>query len=165
MSMSSPMPPEATWTDFVNAHGGPQTPGWWVTLCWYADSEHPRPEVVGPYPSYDQAVSAMEDSLLIDGFAEDTKREDWLDDAYVATDSASIAQMCANYGSRVTLIDPFDPDHFGSEHPGPAGGRATTQTPATALQAGALRIAYAPPSRPATEPPAIGNNPGPAVTP
>lgn len=42
------MPAEATWSDYVYAHGGAEVPGWWVTLCWYGDSEHPRPEVVGP---------------------------------------------------------------------------------------------------------------------
>lgn len=40
----------------------------------------------------------------------------------VATDAASIARMCADYGHRVTLIDPGDPHHFGPDEPvaGPA---------------------------------------------
>lgn len=107
------MPESATWDDYVAAHGGPDVPGWWVTLCWYADSEYPRPEAVGPYRSYELAVSAMEDSLLIDSFCEDTKREECLDDVYVSTTPASIAVTCAAFGSRVTLIDPSDPNHFG----------------------------------------------------
>jgi hypothetical protein len=111
------LPSEVTWSDYVTAHGGPETPGWRVTLCWYADSEHPRPEVVGPYTSYAQAVSAMEDSLLIEGFATDTNREEWLDDVYVAAAPVSIARMCADYGPRVTLIDPGDHRHFGPVEP------------------------------------------------
>ncbi|HRK48634.1 MAG TPA: hypothetical protein PK324_23595 [Nocardioides sp.] len=118
------MPDEATWEDYLNAHGGPLTPGWWVTLGWYADPGHPRPEVVGPYSSYAQAVSAMEDSLLIDGFATDTNREEWLDDVYVAADPASIARMCADYGPRVTLIDPGDHHHFGTDEPDSGPSRA-----------------------------------------
>lgn len=42
----------------------------------------------------------MQDSLLIDGFAEDTNRSEVLDDVYVATDPASIARICADYGHR-----------------------------------------------------------------
>lgn len=109
----SPLPADATWDDYVTAHGGPEQTGWWVTLCWYADAEHPRPEAVGPYRSYEQAVCAMEDSLLIDSFAEDTKRAEWLDDVYVAAEPASITRMCDTYRNRVTLIDPGDPNHFG----------------------------------------------------
>lgn len=142
------MPDEATWEDYVNAHGGPLTPGWWVTLRWYADSEHPRPEVVGPYSSHAQAVSAMEDSLLIDGFATDTNREEWLDDVYVAADPTSIARMCADYGPRVTLIDPGDHHHFGTDEPvsdrSPAGGVSARTA---VLQAGALNAAPPPASR------------------
>ena len=81
--MTNPLPADATWTDYVNTHGGPEATGWWVTLRWYADSEHRRPEVVGPYPTHKQAVAAMQDSLLIDGFAEETNRDEWLDDVYV----------------------------------------------------------------------------------
>lgn len=62
----------------------------------------------------------MEESSLIDGFATDTNREEWLDDVYVATDPASIARMCTDYGHRVTLIDPGDPDHVGPDEPVPA---------------------------------------------
>ena len=107
------LPESATWDDYVAAHGGPDVPGWWVTLCWHADSEYPRPEAVGPYRSYELAVSAMEDSLLIDSFCEDTKRAECLDDVFVSTTPASIAVTCAAFGSRVTLIDPSDPNHFG----------------------------------------------------
>ncbi len=134
-----PLPAEATWSDYVNAHGGSEVPGWWVTLCWYGDSEHPRPEVVGPYTSYARAVSAMEASSLIDGFATDTKREEWLDDVYVATDPASIGRTCTDYGHRVTLIDPGDPDHFGPEEPVPGevpASRVSVRNPV--LQVAAL---------------------------
>jgi len=143
------MPAEATWDDYVNAHGGPQTPGWWVTLCWYADSERPRPEVVGPYKSYAQAVSAMEDSLLIEGFATDTNREEWLDDVYVAAAPASIARMCADYGPRVTLIDPGDHHHFGPVEPVAGLSRVGGVSARNAvLQAGALNVASPPAPRP-----------------
>lgn len=111
--MTNALPNDSAWTDYLHAHGGPEASGWWVTLRWFADSVHPRPEVVGPYSSYEQAVATMQDSPLIDGFAEDTNRNEWLDDVYVATDPASIAKMCAGYGHRVTLIDPGDPSHFG----------------------------------------------------
>lgn len=104
--MTNALPNNATRTDYLNAHGGPEASGWWVTLRWFADLVHPRPEVVGPYSSYAQAVAAMQDSPLIDGFAEDINRNEWLDDVYVATDPASIAKMCADYGHRVALIDP-----------------------------------------------------------
>ncbi len=60
--MTNALPNDATWTDYLNAHGGPEASGWWVTLGWLADSVHPRPEVVGPYSSYEQAVAAMQDS-------------------------------------------------------------------------------------------------------
>jgi hypothetical protein len=130
----TPMPAEATWDDYVAAHGGAEATGWWVTLCWYADSEHPRPEVVGPYTSYEQAVSAMQDSLLIDSFAEDTKRDEWLDDVYVATDPSSITRTCAEYGHRVTLIDPGDPHHFGEPDP-------STREPGAAGSAGQRNLA------------------------
>lgn len=129
------MPAEATWDDYVAAHGGAEATGWWVTLCWYTDSEHPRPEVAGPYTSYEQAVSAMQDSLLIDSFAEDTKREEWLDDVYVATDPSSITRMCAEYGHRVTLIDPGDPHHFGE--PDPSTREPAKVTRSALMQAGA----------------------------
>ena len=159
-----PMPAEATWADYVNAHGGSQTPGWWVTLRWYADSEHPRPEVVGPYSSYAQAVSAMEDSLLIDGFATDTNREEWLDDVHVAAESASIARMCADYGPRVTLIDPSDHHHVGPDEPvaghSPAGGVSALNT---VLQAGALNAAPPPASGPGGGSDSIGD--GRTITP
>lgn len=164
--MRSPLPADATWTDYVNAHGGSDQPGWWVTLCWYADSEHPRPEVVGPYASYDQAVSAMEDSLLIDSFAEDTKREEWLDDVYVAADPASITQMCTDYGHRVTLIDPGDAHHFGRDdlpaaETQPGAGIAVWSA---GLQAAALNTTPPPPARPAAGSHTIGDT-GQAVTP
>lgn len=121
---TEPLPREATWNDYLTAHGGPEAPGWWVTLRWFSDSVHPRPEVVGPYPSQDEAVSAMEDSLLVTGIVEDTGRVEWLDDVYVATDRASIARMCTDY-RQVTLIDPTDPTHFGNPEP-------TTPEPAVA---------------------------------
>ena len=108
----SPLPADATWNDYVTAHGGPEQAGWWVTLCWYADAEHPRPEAVGPYRSYEQAVCAMEDSLLIDSFAEDTQREEWLDDVYVATEPA--------WGGMTSLITP---------PPGPATSRGARAPP------------------------------------
>ncbi|MGE0229654.1 MAG: hypothetical protein AB7U23_14215 [Dehalococcoidia bacterium] len=158
------MPDEATWDDYINAHGGPLTPGWWVTLRWYADSGHPRPEVVGPYSSYAQAISAMEDSLLIDGFATDTNREEWLDDVYVAADPASIARMCADYGPRVTLIDPGDHHHFGPDEPDSGPSRAGGVSARTAvLQAGALNAAPPPASRPGGGSDSIGD--GRTITP
>jgi hypothetical protein len=143
--MTNPLPRHATWTDYVNAHGGPEVSGWWVTLRWYAGSTHPRPEVVGPYPTHMQAVAAMQDSLLIDGLAEDTNRDEWLDDVYVDPDPASIARMCADYRSRVTLIDPGDPSHFGGPDPEPMVTARSGR-----LQAGALHIPGADESRPAT---------------
>lgn len=130
--MPPPLPPDATWNDYVTAHGGPDRPGWWVTLCWYDDQE-PRPEAVGPYPTYMQAVSAMQASCLIDGFCCDKKNPEWLDDVYVAAEPASIAQTCASYGNRVTVIDPGDPDHFGVEGVGPA-----SETTGAVLQTAAL---------------------------
>ena len=146
--MTTPLPADATWTDYVNAHGGPEAPGWWVTLRWYADSEHPRPEVVGPYPTHQQAVAAMQDSLLIDGFAEETNREEWLDDVYVDPIPASIARMCADYRPRVTLIDPGDPNHFGGDHaPEPPADSARTGL----MQASALREPDRDKSNPPTE--------------
>jgi len=174
----TPMPAEATWDDYVAAHGGAEATGWWVTLCWYADSEHPRPEVVGPYTSYEQAVSAMQDSLLIDSFAEDTKREEWLDDVSVATDPSSITRMCAEYGHRVTLVDPGDPHHFGEPDPStqeirqtPSGKSHGTPAPAKVtrsalMQAGALAIPS--PEQPSPQvngtSPAVDHSPGsPAV--
>lgn len=143
--MTNPLPRDATWTDYVNAHGGPEVSGWWVTLRWYADSARPRPEVVGPYPSHMQAVAAMQDSLLIDGLAEDTNRNEWLDDVYVDPDPASIARMCADYRSRVTLIDPGDPSHFGGPDP-----ELMVTARSGRLQAGALHIPGSDESRPAT---------------
>ena len=103
--MINPLPSDATWTDYVDAHGGSEASGWRVTLRWFADSVGPRPEVVGPYPSQEQALAAMEDSLLVTGIVEDTDRVDWLDEVYVATDPASIARLCADYGHQVTLTD------------------------------------------------------------
>ncbi|WP_085874917.1 MULTISPECIES: hypothetical protein [unclassified Nocardioides] len=156
------LPADATWEDYVSAHGGAQASGWWVTLCWY-DGEDPRPEAVGPYSSYAQAVCAMQDSLLIDSFCEDTKGTEWLDDVYVAPESATITQTCAAYDSRVTLIDPGDPDHFGTDDP-------TTATPppsgSAALQAGALSTAPAhrgDPAQPADLPGPIDRS-GPTIT-
>jgi hypothetical protein len=143
---TDPLPQEATWADYVTAHGGPEATGWWVTLRWYADSEHPRPEVVGPYPSQEQAVAAMQDSLLIDGFTEGTNRDEWLDDVYVATDPASITRMCTDYGHRVTLIDPCDPSHFGDPDPAPPGTARSGL-----LQSGALHAPSSKLGRPATE--------------
>lgn len=104
----------------------------------YADSEHPRPEVVGPYPSQEQAEAAMEDSLLIDGFVEDTNRDEWLDDVYVAPDPASISRMCADCGHRVTLIDPGDPSHFGDPAPEAAVTARSGWLQAAALHAPSL---------------------------
>lgn len=139
---SDPLPSNATWSDYVTANGGPERSGWWVTLRWFADSVHARPEVVGPYSSHEEAVAAMEDSLLITGIAEDTDRTEVLDDVYVATDPASIARMCADYGHRVTLIDPGDPSHFGGTDPEPTVGVPSAAGAVTArsglLQAGAL---------------------------
>ncbi|ABL79330.1 MULTISPECIES: hypothetical protein [unclassified Nocardioides] len=141
--MTNALPNDATWTDYVNAHGGPEAAGWWVTLRWFADSVHPRPEVVGPYSSHMEAVAAMQDLPLIDGFAEDTNRDEWLDDVYVTTDTASIAKMCADYGRRVTLIDPGDPSRFGDPDPGPTPAVPSPTTESVPgrgglLQAGAL---------------------------
>lgn len=150
--MTKPLPRDATWTDYVNAHGGSEASGWWVTLRWYADSEHPRPEVVGPYSSHRQAVAAMQDSLLIDGFAEDTNREEWLDDVYVDPVPVSIARMCADHGNRVTLVDPDDPNHFGD-----LDSELTAPDRSGRLQAGALHAA-----RPQTNGPAAGEGPRPA---
>lgn len=101
-------------------------------LRWYADSARPRPEVGGPYPTHKQAVAAMQDSLLIDGFAEDTNRNEWLDDVYVDPDPASIARMCADYRSRVTLIDPATR----------AISEAPTLNPRSPLAAGGCRPAH-----------------------
>ncbi len=105
--------------------------GWCVTLRWYADSTHPRPEFVSPYPTHMQAVAAMQDSLLVD--------------VYVDPDPASIARMCADYRSRVTLIDPGDPSHFGGPDPEP-----TVTARSGRLQTGALHIPGSDESRPAT---------------
>lgn len=156
------LPAEATWEDYVSAHGGAQAWGWWVTLCWYS-GEEARPEAVGPYSSYVQAVCAMQDSLLIDSFCEDTKGSQWLDDVYVAPESATIAATCAAYDSRVTLIDPGDPDHFGTDVP-----IAATPPPSgsAALQAGALSTApahRADPAQPADLPGSIDRS-GPTIT-
>lgn len=156
------MPAEATWSDYVTSHGGPETLGWWVTLCWYADSEHPRPEVVGPYTSYAQAVSAMQDSLLIDGFATDTNREEWLDDVYVATDPASILRMCTEYGHLVTLIDPGDPHHFGPAGPAPAKAPPGRESAShTRLQAAALSGPSSTPRPPERPTEGVDHSPGP----
>lgn len=166
LDMSDRLPADATWTDYVNVHGGPEVPGWWVTLCWYADSEQPRPEVVGPYTSYEQGVAAMEDSPLIDSFAEDTKREEWLDDVYVATDPASIARMCTDYGHRVTLIDPGDAHHFGRGNPPTADTQSGSGISvwSAGMQAAALSTTPPPSVRPPAGPHTIGDA-GPAVTP
>ncbi len=61
----------------------------------------------------------MQDSPLIDRFAEDTNRSEWLDHVYVATDPTSIAKTCADYRPRVTLIDPDDPSPLGDPAPTP----------------------------------------------
>lgn len=135
------MPAAATWEDYVTVHGGPDASGWWVTLCWYADSQDPRPEAVGPYTSHAEAISAMQDSLLIDSFCEDTKRSEWLDDVYVAPEAASIISMCAQFGSRVTLIDPGDPDHHGHTDAAPS-------VRSTVLQATALDVRESDPPEP-----------------
>lgn len=166
------MPNDATWDDYVAVYGGPNASGWWITLDWFGDSEHPRPEVVGPYTSQQQAVDAMQDSLLIDGFAEDSGRDEWLDDVHVDPAAVSIARMCATYGHRVTLIDPGDPNHFGREFgPSSATGPHDVGDPAGdarrarsgRLQAGALHSPGPETSRPATreatESP--GHSPGP----
>jgi hypothetical protein len=155
---TDPLPREATWGDYVTSHGGPEASGWWVTLRWYADSEHPRPEVVGPYPSQEQALAAMQDSLLIDGFAEDTNHNEWLDDVYVADDPASIASVCADYGHRVTLIDPGDPGHFGDPAPEPT----VTARSGLLLQVAALHPSSPDQSRPAAEGIATGTDHSPA---
>lgn len=135
-----------------------------MTLRWSADSEHPRPEVVGSYISYAQAVSAMEDSLLVDGFVTDTNREEWLDDVCVAADPASMACKCADYGRRVTLIDPRDHHHFGPAErvsgPSPAGGVSARTA---VLQEGALNAAPPLASRPGGGSDSIGD--GRAITP
>jgi hypothetical protein len=138
-------PGPTTWT----LTGGSEASGWWVTLRWFADSVHSRPEVVGPYSSYDQAVAAMQDSLLIDGFAEDTNRSEVLDDVYVATGAVSIARICADYGHRVTLIDPGDPSHFGEPDPEPTASAPTAYS--GLLQAGALHPPGPDESRPDAE--------------
>jgi hypothetical protein len=156
--MTNPLPRDATWTDYINANGGPEASGWWVTLRWYADSEHPRPEVVGPYPSQEQALAAMQDSVLIDGFAEDTNRDEWLDDVYVADDPASITRMCAELGPRVTLIDPGDPSHFGDPVPGPT----VTVRSGLLLQVAALHPSSPDEGRPAAEGIAAGTDHSPA---
>lgn len=106
----------------------------------------------------------MEDSQLIDGFATDTNREEWLDDVYVATGPASIARMCADYGARVTLIDPGDPHHFGPDEPVP-GPSPESAVPArnAVLQAGALNAPPLPASRPGVGPGSIGD--GRTITP
>lgn len=164
--MTNPLPANATWTDYVNSHGGRDTPGWWVTLCWYADPEQSLPEVVGPYPTYARAVSAMEDSLLIDSFAEDTRREDWLDDVYVATDPASIAAMCTDYGHRVTVIDPGDPHHHGRGDLTAADTQSESGICgwSAGMQAAALATTPPPPVHPAVGLHTSGNS-GPAITP
>jgi hypothetical protein len=106
----------------------------------------------------------MEDSLLIDGFATDTNREEWLDDVYVAADPASIARMCADYGPRVTLIDPGDHHHFGPDEPDSGPSRAGGVSARTAvLQAGALNAAPPPASRPGGGSDSIGD--GRTITP
>lgn len=127
-----PLPAEATWSDYVNAHGGLETSGWWVTLDWVVDSV-PQPEALGPYRSHEEAVAAMQDSLLIEGFAEDTKRQELLDDVYVTVDASTINHMCDRYDDRVTVIDPRDPNHFG------ASGSATPLTSAGSVRSGLLQ--------------------------
>lgn len=107
-----PMDLDATWDDFVAAHGGAAATGWWVTLVWFGDAPDPNLQVIGPYKDFDTAVSAMEGSLLIDSICEDTKAPETLDDVYVDANAMTIAAACALHGSRVTLIDPNDPDHF-----------------------------------------------------
>ena len=62
------------------------------------------------------------------GIVEDTDRVDWLDEVYVASDPASIAHLCADYGHRVTLTDPGDPNHFGTPNPRVLPRRSTTRT-------------------------------------
>lgn len=138
LGMSKPLPADATWSDYVNAHGGPDKPGWWVTLCWFDDQE-PKPEAFGPYPTHQQAISAMQGSCLIDGIAEDTKNPLWLDDVWVAPEPASIAQTRLAYNDRVTVIDPGNPGHYGYEESDPA-----PLPEGTALQAAALRAVQQP---------------------
>ncbi len=96
----------------------------------------------------------MQDSLLIDGFAEDTNRDEWLDDVYVDPVPASIARMCADYGNRVTLIDPpGDPNHFGDLDSEPTAPPDRSGR----LQAGVLHA-----TRPQTNGRAAGEGPDPA---
>ncbi len=103
--------------------------------------------------------------MLIDSFAEDTKRAEWLDDVCVATDPASIARMCADYGHRVTLIDPGDPHHFGTEEPMPdSPPTVDALTRNAVLQAGALSTTPPPPVRPDVETRTTDST-GPAATP
>ena len=138
------MPQAATWDDFVTAHGGPEASGWWVTIDWSKDSPPESwAEVIGPYRSESDAVDAMQDSLLIDGIAEDTHHVDTIEDITVDHSPATIASMLAAEGIRPALIDPCDPHHFGRSHrPGPEGVSTSSvgsDTASGALQASHLR--------------------------
>lgn len=50
-----------------------------------------------------------------------------LDDLYVSPKAASIGRMCAEFGSRVTLIDPGDPHHHGTADVAPVAARCCRQ--------------------------------------
>lgn len=160
---TAPLPSESTWGDYVTANGGPEASGWWVTLRWLSEDAGPSPEVVGPYPSHDAAVAAMENSLLIDSIIEDPGGA-WLDDLYVSAEPATIARVRVDHADRVTLIDPTEPAHFATAEPpqsapdqtakhrdgcpGPPGHSGPT------LQAGAIRALDATSPRPC--PPVTG---------
>lgn len=161
------MAQEATWDDYLTAHGGPEASGWWVTMDWHRpDTEVSWVEVFGPYRSKDQAVAAMNDSLLVDGIAEDTNRVETIDDIYVSPAPATIAEMLAADAVTPTLIDPCDPHHFGTpvaqasnepaadpgRHRQPSSAGAGTAPGTATLQAQALQAsAAADPEPPAGE--------------
>lgn len=108
------LPDGATWEDYLAAHGGLDAVGWWIILYWDTDAE-----AIGPYATQEIAMSAMEDSNLINGICEDTNAPAVLEDVYVAAGPLSIAQVLMDYRREsdnqplVTLIDPAEPDHFG----------------------------------------------------
>lgn len=113
------LPTDATWNEYVAAHGGMDQPGWWIMLDWMKDWENSdggRTEVFGPYKSTELAEKALQSSPLICGICEDTKAPEILDEAYTDPMPFTIQEVLANFGpSNVTLIDPTDPDHFGGE--------------------------------------------------
>ena len=81
------LPPDVKQPEYVE---------WWITIT----RDHGLPDlVVGPYSTEALAVSAMNESLLIQGFVEENCLE------------------CEVTPKEVVLIDQDDPDHFGTVKP------------------------------------------------